>query len=163
MSNDRPSSGSRWEPSARPSDPQAAAAQPGRDADAPPAAPAQDDAAQPTTPTGSPREDTAQPTPASRPDTAALPESGTRLDADEQPEAATRPGRTTPSDGPASRCPPGSRCARTGRPARSDVRLSYLRRTADLPLPFTVGAATATANPLRPVNPGVGGSYRSGT
>ena len=55
------------------------------------------------------------------------------------------------------------RARRTGRPARSDVRPSHLRRTADLPLPFTVGSATATANPLRPVNPGAGGSYRSGT
>jgi hypothetical protein len=58
---------------------------------------------------------------------------------------------------------PRSSYARTRRPARSDVRPPYLRRTADLPLPFTVGSVTATANPLRPVNPGGGGSYRSGT
>jgi hypothetical protein len=53
--------------------------------------------------------------------------------------------------------------ARTGPAARSDVRPSHLRRTAAPPLPFIVGSATATANPLVPVNPAACCSYRSRT
>jgi len=52
---------------------------------------------------------------------------------------------------------------RTGPAARSDVRPYHLHRTAAPPLPFIVGSATATANPVVPVNPAACCSYRSRT